>query len=74
MGFFAMRDGELLAMLIGSGTPNESAIDLSCRILESVGGDLWNLAALDVSGLCRFTGWGLLNHPWLLRRWNWPGD
>jgi len=54
-----MSDSELLAMLIGSGTPSESAIDLSWRILESAWGDLGNLAALDFSELCRFAGMGI---------------
>jgi len=58
-GADAMADCELLAMLIGSGTPSESAIDLSWRILESVGGNLPGLAALDFSGLCRFAGMGI---------------
>lgn len=55
----AMTDTELLAMLIGSGTPSESAIDLAYRILGSVEGDLLELAELDFSGLCRFAGMGI---------------
>lgn len=55
----AMTDTELLAMLIGSGTPNESAIDLAYRILGSVEGDLLKLSFLGFPGLCRFAGMGI---------------
>jgi len=55
----AMTDTELLAMLIGSGTPNESAIDLAYRILGSVEGNLLQLSFLGFPGLCRFAGMGI---------------
>ncbi|MGN8055086.1 UPF0758 domain-containing protein [Pedobacter sp. 22163] len=58
-GPVAMTDTELLAMLIGSGTPNESAIDLAQRILDSVEGSLLELSVLGFSGLCRFAGMGI---------------
>ncbi|SER90982.1 UPF0758 domain-containing protein [Pedobacter rhizosphaerae] len=58
-GSAMMTDTELLAMLIGSGTPNESAIDLAHRILQSVEWRLGGLAALDFPGLCRFAGMGI---------------
>jgi DNA repair protein RadC len=32
----ALSDAELIAILIGSGSRNESAVDLSKRILKSV--------------------------------------
>ncbi|SDC23818.1 MULTISPECIES: UPF0758 domain-containing protein [Pedobacter] len=54
-----MTDSELLAMLIGSGTPGENAIELAHRILQSVEWKLKGLAALDFSGLCRFSGMGI---------------
>ncbi len=54
-----MTDTELLAMLVGSGTPVESAIDLAHKILQSVDWRLKGLAALDFSGLCRFSGMGI---------------
>jgi DNA repair protein RadC len=54
-----MQDAELLAMLIGSGTPNQTAVLLAGRILDSVGGDLNRLAELGEEELCRFTGMGL---------------
>lgn len=54
----AMADAELLAMLIGSGTPGETAVQLARRILASVNHDLQRLAALPVEDLCRFYGMG----------------
>jgi DNA repair protein RadC len=37
-GPLALSDAELLAMLIGSGTPRETAVDLAERILKAFGG------------------------------------
>jgi len=58
-GRAAMDDAELLAMLIGSGTPRETAVDLAERILTSVGHDLKRLAELEVDDLCLFHGMGV---------------
>ena len=58
-GWSAMDDAELLAMLIGSGTPRETAVDLAERILTSIGHDLKRLAELDVDDLCLFHGMGV---------------
>lgn len=55
----AMSDTELLAMLIGSGTPNESAVSLAGRILASVDDDLALLALLSMDELCLFKGMGV---------------
>ncbi|MFV0531352.1 MAG: RadC family protein [Flavobacteriales bacterium] len=49
---------ELIAILIGSGTRKESALDLAQRILDSVNHNLHNLARLSVSDLCQFHGIG----------------
>ena len=54
----AMADAELLAMLIGSGSPRETAVDLADRILASVDYDLKRLSELTVEDLCRFHGMG----------------
>jgi DNA repair protein RadC len=54
-----MDDAELLAMLIGSGTPRETAVDLAARILASVDHDLKRLAELNADDLCLFHGMGL---------------
>ncbi len=53
-----LSKAELIAILIGSGTRKESAIDLSQRILNSVNHNLHNLARLSVSDLCQFHGIG----------------
>ncbi len=54
----ALTDAELLAIIIGSGTSNESAVDLSKRILGSVSNNLAELSGLSVSDLSRFKGIG----------------
>jgi DNA repair protein RadC len=47
-GINALSDAELLAILIGSGNKNETAVELSQRILASVGNNLNELAKHDV--------------------------
>lgn len=54
----AMEDAELLAMLIGSGTTENSAVGLCRMILASVDWDLRRLARLSLEELCRFRGIG----------------
>lgn len=54
----AMEDKELLAMLIGSGTPRQTAVELAERILASVEHDLDRLGKATVEELCRFKGMG----------------
>jgi len=56
-GKSALSDAELIAILIGSGSRNESAVDLSKRILVSAGG-INSLAKLSVSQLTKFKGIG----------------
>ncbi|SNR50163.1 DNA repair protein RadC [Flavobacterium sp. ov086] len=53
----ALSNAELLAILIGSGSRNESAVDLSRRILASVG-TLNSLAKLSIAQLMKFKGIG----------------
>jgi DNA repair protein RadC len=45
----ALSDAELIAILIGSGSRNESAVDLSKRILKSVDNNLNALGKLSIS-------------------------
>ncbi|AWK03082.1 hypothetical protein HYN56_02140 [Flavobacterium crocinum] len=52
-----LSDAELIAILIGSGSRNESAVDLSKRILAGVGG-LNSLAKLSITQLMKFKGIG----------------
>ncbi len=53
-----LSDAELIAILIGSGSRNESAVDLSKRILASVNNNLVDLARLEVPDLTKFKGIG----------------
>ncbi|UPT65889.1 MAG: DNA repair protein RadC [Sphingobacteriales bacterium JAD_PAG50586_3] len=53
-----LTDAELLAILIASGSRNESAVDLCKRILASVGNNLGELAKLSVNDLMKFKGIG----------------
>ncbi len=57
-GRAALSDAELIAILIGSGTRELSAVDLSKMILHSVGNNLNELAKLSISDLMKFKGVG----------------
>ncbi|WP_278036385.1 RadC family protein [Flavobacterium nitratireducens] len=57
-GKSALSDAELIAILIGSGSRNESAVDLSKRILSSVANNLNALGKLSMSQLLNFKGIG----------------
>ena len=57
-GKSVLSDAELIAILIGSGSRNESAVDLSKRILLSVGNNLNALGKLSLSQLITFKGIG----------------
>ena len=57
-GRAALSDAELVAILIGSGSRNESAVSLSQRILASAENNLVALGKLSVSELMQFKGIG----------------
>jgi DNA repair protein RadC len=57
-GKTALSDAELIAILIGSGNREESAVALSKRILKGVAGNLNELAKLSVKKLTIFKGIG----------------
>ena len=57
-GKLVLSDAELLAILIGSGNREESAVDLSKRILQTVNNNLNNLAKLSIEELMKFNGIG----------------
>jgi DNA repair protein RadC len=57
-GKAALSDAELIAILIGSGSRNESAVDLSKRILGSVSANLNALGKLTLAQLTQFKGIG----------------
>jgi len=54
----SLSDAELIAILIGSGNVNESAVELSKRILYACDHDLNQLARLSIADLSRFKGIG----------------
>ncbi len=57
-GKSALSDAELVAILIGSGSKEESAVELSKRILASVGNNLNELGKLSILQLTQFKGIG----------------
>ncbi|QTE23990.1 RadC family protein [Polaribacter cellanae] len=57
-GKTSLSDAELVAILIGSGNKKESAVGLSKRILQSVDGNINELAKLSVEKLIEFNGIG----------------
>jgi len=54
----ALSDAELVAILIGSGSREQTAVQLAQKILQSVNNDLQVLATLNVSDLKKFKGIG----------------
>ncbi len=54
----ALSDAELIAILIGSGNKEETAVDLSKRILSSLNNSLSALGKLTVADLTAFKGIG----------------
>src|SRR3954462_11127093 len=54
----SLTDAELIAILIGSGSRTESAVELSKRILHHYRNDLNNLGMASISELSRFKGIG----------------
>ncbi|MEH6308137.1 DNA repair protein RadC [Olivibacter sp. CPCC 100613] len=53
-----LSDAELIAILIGSGSKEETAVDLSKRILSDVENNLNDLARLTLADLCNYKGIG----------------
>ena len=58
LGANALSDAELLAILIGSGTPKESAVDLMKRILNDCKNNLNSLGKLSLHDLEQYKGIG----------------
>ncbi len=54
----ALTDAELLAIILGSGSFNESAVDLSKRVLGSVANNLAELSRMHVADFKKFRGIG----------------
>ncbi len=57
-GKSALSNAELIALLIGSGNQEESAVQLAQRMLDSVNNNLIELAKLSIEELSRFRGMG----------------
>lgn len=57
-GGAALSDAELLAILIGSGNTEESAVELMRRLLSSCDNNLNSLAKWEISDYSRFKGMG----------------
>lgn len=57
-GKSVLSDAELIAILIGSGSRNESAVELSKRILANVDGNLNALGKMSIQQLMTFKGIG----------------
>ncbi|EJW90496.1 DNA repair protein RadC, partial [gut metagenome] len=53
-----LSNAELLAILIGSGTPDESAVDLMRHILDDCKNSLNALGKMDIPQLCQYKGIG----------------
>lgn len=57
-GLTSLSDAELIAILIGSGNSEETAVELSRRILENVKNNLNELGKLNVENLKKYKGIG----------------
>ena len=58
IGAEALTNAELLAILIGSGSTKESAVDLMKRILADCHNNLNTLGKMSVNDLCQYNGIG----------------
>ncbi len=57
-GVASLSKSELLAILIGSGNAEDSAVELMKKVLASCGDSIAELSRLTVDDLCRFKGIG----------------
>ncbi len=57
-GRSALTDAELIAILIGSGSRNETAVEVAKRILSSVENDIYRLSRMSLKDLQTFKGIG----------------
>ena len=58
LGPQALSNAELLAILVGSGSPQEDAVSLMKRILTDCGNNLNTLGKLTIHDLCQYKGIG----------------
>lgn len=57
-GRISLSDAELIAILLGSGSRNESAVDLAKRILQQANNNLIELSKSGIIDLMKFKGVG----------------
>lgn len=57
-GKLSLSDSELIAILLGSGSKNETAVELAKKILSTTRQNLNELGKLSVNQLCQFKGIG----------------
>lgn len=58
-GVSALSNAELMGILIGSGTTNETAVDIAQRILSSAGNNLNELGKFSLKDLMKIKGIGI---------------
>ena len=58
LGAEALSNAELLAILIGSGSPKESAVELMKRLLADCKNNLNTLGKMSIQELCAYNGIG----------------
>lgn len=58
LGAAALSNAELLAILIGSGTPRESAVELMKRVMSDCSNNLNTLGKMTVNDLMQYNGVG----------------
>lgn len=57
-GISSLSDAEIIAILIGSGTRNESAVELSKKVLKNADNNLNELGKLSINDLTKMKGIG----------------
>lgn len=57
-GINSLSDAEIIAIILGSGTRNESAVELSKKVLKSANNNLNELGKLGISDLTKLKGIG----------------
>ncbi|WP_270087747.1 RadC family protein [Sphingobacterium sp. SYP-B4668] len=53
-----LTDAELLAILIGSGSRDETSVELCKRVLADLNNDLTSLSRMEIRDLCKYKGIG----------------
>lgn len=69
----ALSNAELLAILIGSGNTEETAVELMRKVLDDCHNRLSELGKYTVDDLCRYKGIGPAKAVSILQPLNWGG-